>query len=100
MRRGCDGSLLAAIDTDDLNPDESTVASYRDALDAADAKCEGDAEATGDVAVRAWQVATDNDLETSILEMLHAFDESVPDETAPMDCTEIAAALLTMMQGG
>lgn len=91
---------LAAIDTDDREPDEATVSTYRDALDAADDKCDGDEEATGDVAVRAWQVATDNELETSILEMLHALDEAVPGDAAPMGCTEVAAALLTMMQDG
>lgn len=89
--------LLAAIDTEDREPDEATVAPYRSALDSAVEVCDQDETEVADITVRATQLAAENGQPTSILEMLEAIGGAVPPEAAPMDCTEIAGGILTLM---
>jgi hypothetical protein len=92
--------LLAAIDTGDRDPDEATVAPYRSALDAAVEVCDQDDTEVADIAVRATQLAAENGQPTTIMEMLEAIGGAVPPEAAPMDCTEVAAGILTLMESG
>jgi flagellum-specific peptidoglycan hydrolase FlgJ len=91
---------LAAIDTSDRNPPDSTVAAYGAALDAAEPKCQQGRDEVGDMAVRATQLAEENGMQASVMDMLQGVNEAVPDDLAPMDCAEILSSILVIMQNG
>jgi hypothetical protein len=91
---------LAAIDTSDNNPPDSTVAAYGSALDAAEGKCRQGRDEVADMAVRATQLADENGMQASVMDMLEGVSGAVPEDLAPMDCAEILSSILVLMQEG
>lgn len=90
---------LTAIDLGTRDIDDSDVAPYASALDEAAPLCNEDRQLVGDQAVRAMQLAEEQGTPSSIMDMLRGLREAIPPEMAPMDCADIYASILVLMQG-
>ena len=90
---------LAAIDTQSPTVSQALVNVYATLLDRLDQKCPEDRSFIGDIAVKGVQLLeSEKDVKMTLLQFLAAMDKSIPAEAAgQVRCTEIAAALVTMI---
>lgn len=75
---------------------DPVLAPYVAALDALEPKCTNDRTLLGDFAVTGRDLLADRGETITLLEFLHAIDESLPPGLGPIDCAEIAAAVVTL----
>lgn len=73
---------------------DESVDPYAAALSAAEGSCTQGPESIGDIVVRGSQVAQEQSINVSILELLRAIPASVPATARPTDCTGVAAYLV------
>jgi hypothetical protein len=77
--------------------DIELIESYANSLDAAEAVCEQDRTMLSDMAVSAWQTLEEEGRPQPLSELVDAYAEAVPDERAPMDCAEVLAGVMALI---
>jgi uncharacterized protein with von Willebrand factor type A (vWA) domain len=82
-----------------VDPNDSIVGVYRSAPSRAEINCPNSKQQLADMAVRSTQILADNGIQATALEMVEAVNESVAGVGAG-DCTDVYAALVTLMIGG
>jgi hypothetical protein len=85
-------AVLDGAGFDDTDIEPCTVA-----LTAAEPACRQSREAIAYMVVRGSQVADDEGVRTSILELLEAIPLSVSDTIRPTGCAEIVASIIMLM---
>ncbi|WP_461110251.1 hypothetical protein [Streptomyces calidiresistens] len=89
---------LAVLDHGEgLAPDDPIVPDYARALDCLEPMCVEDREGLGDAVTGALGVLAVEGTDSTAEEMLWALNRVVMDELAPMNCAELAAALVVLM---
>ncbi len=73
---------------------DSDVDRYARALDAAEPACQESRTGIADVAVAGTKAADGQGIDATILELLGAIDESVPEAMRPTKCADIVAAYI------
>ncbi len=87
---------LAFLETGSTSPD--VVASYSRALDAAERACSDSRSNLADMAYRAHELAGEEGVEASALDMLRDVDASVPEDARPMPCADMFASLVILQR--
>lgn len=88
---------LAAIDAESSAPEDADVEDYASALEGADEMCAEDREAVAELAVRARVQVEEGGGSTTVLTILRGLERSVPEDLAPMACSDVAGALVSLM---
>lgn len=88
---------LAAIDADSRYVSRSQLRQYRSAMDQAEEDCTNSRQEISDTVATGVELAAEDGMTVTHLELLESLPLAVPDETAPMDCKQVLAATLTLL---
>ena len=91
---------LAVIDAGSSYVEQSVIDVYGRYLDKLRPKCNDNRTGISDTVVKATRILAKKGIELSALEFLVALDGSIPPEIGKMNCVEISAALITLIESG
>ncbi len=87
---------LAALDGQALT--DAAISPYETALNEAENACQEERSLLGDYAFVAQEQLAEAGQSVTLLEMLKAMSDSVPEEMRPTRCADVMAAVVTLMQ--